>query len=232
MLTDAAVGVAVPGPVENNVLVQASNLPALAGRDVGRWVQDVLMLDHRAIMITDQLAAAISESQIDQLRGRVIYLSIGTGVGGAILDDGKPLTITRGSPGHIGHMDVSGGDPDAPRLDGSGRGALQAYLGAKVLEDAGVILQPGKCFDHPAMRRGLDALVRGLRIMMAIYRPNAVVLLGGIGLMLGPVLNELKEKVMDDISPVAPEQWTLTLGQGDTFAAAEGAARYARNQNV
>ncbi len=198
------VGVAVAGVLnEQGQVIAAANLGCLVGQDLGAWLHDTLALPSVPGVVTDSLAAARAEHRAQPISGRALYLSIGTGVGGVVLDDGEPIQITRGTPGHLGHIDVSGGEADPPR-DGNGAvGTLEAYLGTDRFE---------------------TALVRALRTYLAIYRPDEIVLLGGRGMELAERCDELHTQTQEGISIAAPPRWVLRCGTLGPYAAAIGAA--------
>ena len=216
-----ASGIAVAGPIDDQgAVLQAVNLSWLEGTSVKQWLREVTESGLQPIALTDTVAAALAEHHLAPVSGRALYLSLGTGVGGAVLDDGRPVNITRGTPGHFGHMDVSGGAPDAPTLAACGRGGLEAYVGAAALRDA-------TGADHPAMRQAVAALARAIRILLAIYRPEHIVLLGGLAGHYEPTLPNLREQIADGLTPAAPPRWDIRCGRSDPFAAAIGAARAA-----
>lgn len=220
-----SVGVSIAGPMDaNGVLEMAANVPAMAGVCIPDWIRKTLDMDIPAIGATDANSAAACEHRRNPMPGRTLYLSFGTGVGGAVLDDGRPVIITRGTSGHFGHMDVSGGDPDAPSTPGAGRGALEAYIGFRTLEADGVPFDQPERFDHPTMKRALKALAQGIRILLAVYRPDHIVLMGGTVEIFSPALDQVQAMANDGITQAAPAQWSLTVGQSDNFAAAIGAA--------
>ncbi|MEZ6191144.1 MAG: ROK family protein [Phycisphaerales bacterium] len=223
-----AVGVSVAGPMDKRgVIEMAANLPVLAGVCIPDWAEATLRLGVPVTPATDANSAAACEHRRNPMPGRTLYLSLGTGVGGAVLDDGRPVIITRGTSGHFGHMDVSGGDPEAPSTPGAGRGALEAYVGFRTLEAAGVPFTSDERFDHPVMQAALAALARGLRILLAVYRPDHVVLMGGTVEIYSPALDKVKTMAEDGLTKAAPARWTLSVGQADNFAAAIGAATLA-----
>ncbi len=222
------VGVCVAGPMDNRgVIEMAANLPVLAGVCMPDWIRSVLQMEVPVTPSTDANAAAACEHRFHPKQGRTLYLSLGTGVGGAVLDDGKPVIITRGTSGHFGHMDVSGGEPDAPATDGAGRGALEAYVGFRTLQAAGVPLESDDRFEHPAMQRAIAALARGLRILLAIYRPDHIVLMGGGVDLYAPAIDQIRLLVNEGLTRAAPEHWSLSVAHTDNFAAAIGAASLA-----
>lgn len=227
----AGVGLAVPGPVEAGqaVLPHCGNLPALAGLNASGWVQSCVGRAVPVRLLTDQLATATAEWHADPRPGRTLVLTLGTGVGGAVLDDGVPLTFTRGTPGHLGHLDISGGSHNAPATAAAGRGALEAYLGAPALRALGLPLEdPEACAAHKAMPDVIGGLARGLRIMFGLYRMDHIILAGGVAPVFGPVLDQLEQRIRDGLTPVAPEDWTLRVGEVGLYAGAIGAARLAQ----
>jgi predicted NBD/HSP70 family sugar kinase len=70
--------------------------------------------------------------------------------------------------------------------------------------------------DDPAIR----ALARALRIAHAIYKPDHITLLGGIGSRLGHVLPELQRLVSTNLTFVAKRTAQVSLASGDHYAAA------------
>ncbi len=220
-----SVGVSIAGPMDRaGVIEMAANVPALAGVSIPNWIEETLKLGVPVTAATDANAAAACEHRRNPMPGRSLYLSLGTGVGGAVLDNGRPVIITRGTSGHFGHMDVSGGERDAPVTPGAGRGALEAYVGFRTLEADGVPFDSDSRFEHPTMKRALAALARGIRILLALYRPDHIVLMGGTVSIFSPALPQIESMANDRLTAAAPKKWTLTVGQSDNFAAAIGAA--------
>ncbi len=234
----AAVGLCLPGLVEQAAdgprLRLSVNLPALVGVPLVALLQRALSVPAGFPLHTfsDARAAATDFVALrgDALPGRTLALSLGTGVGAAVLDDGVFLGITSdgASSGHIGQMDVSV-SADRGRIpvgrDG-GAGSLEAYIGAPALRawygpDLQAIL-PRLTVDEPPVA----ALVRAIRICHAIYRPQHVALLGGIGLGLRHLGPSLHQSVSDRLTSLARPGWSLLFAD-DELHAARGAARLA-----
>lgn len=226
-----SLGLCVPGPVDDaGHVIRCANLPCVNGLDAQAWLHEITGRHVPTIVTTDQQAAAHGEWITDPHDARTLYLALGTGVGGALFDHGKPVNLTRGTPGHLGHIDVSGGDPDAPNAPAGGRGSLEAYIGVGALRAAGLPLHdPQACAEHPAMDSLIRALAQGIRIAFAIYRMERVVLMGGVAIIFAPVLDRLREAVADGLTVVAPEQWTLEVGKAGPMAAAIGIAQLAHD---
>lgn len=226
-----AVGLAVPGVLseDRQRVTYSANLPALTGRDLKFLALVAAGPDARFSTTTDQIAAATDYAAQYDVAGfrvgrRLLGVSIGTGVGAAVLDFdkdnplGKPLSVNGLSPGHIGQMDVSL-SADPPLGPDGGAGSLEAYLGAIALAGRDPTTL---AIDDPPIR----ALVRALRICHAIYRPQEIALLGGLGIRLRHLEHPLRERIGDKLTKLAREDWRLGFGEDD-FHAARGAARLA-----
>jgi glucokinase len=76
------------------------------------------------------LAGEIAWGAARQCRNAVM-LTLGTGVGGGILADGRILRGATGVAGHIGHLMV---DPDGPLCICGNRGCLETLFSARTIE--------------------------------------------------------------------------------------------------
>ena len=78
-------------------------------------------------------AALAGEAAWGAARGRedVVMLTLGTGVGGAVLADGKLLRGTKGIAGHLGHLTA---DPDGSPCICGNRGCLETVFSSRAIE--------------------------------------------------------------------------------------------------
>jgi glucokinase len=243
--TVAAVGLCAPGILDEsrNVIVRAINVPGIMDVPLSelltsacqRVMSGIKPSASSLVVMGDALAAAMDVFHVRRLEGRVLALSIGTGVGAAVLDDGLPLRVAREvlSPGHLGQLDVTLDEHDVltPVGPDGGRGGLEGYIGLPAL-----ITRYGASALNARLADGLGpseppvrALARAVRIAHAIYRPNHVVLLGGTGVRLLPSLPAVRTLVDDRLTGLARLGWTLGCGDSD-FHAALGVARSARDR--
>jgi glucokinase len=83
----------------------------------------------------DARAAMAGEMMWGAARGRrnALMLTLGTGVGGAVLAEGHLLRGAGGIAGHAGHLTV---DPDGPPCICGNRGCLETYFSAPAIESA------------------------------------------------------------------------------------------------
>ena len=139
----SAVSVAVPGTVdfEEGVVVKAPNVPCLDGFRLSAALESEL--GWPAIVENDANAAAVGEMWQGAARGyhNIVCVTLGTGVGGGIILDGKLWRGVDGSAGEIGHIGV---DPFAgvPCKCGS-RGCLEVYASATAIVRMTREAQPG-----------------------------------------------------------------------------------------
>ncbi|MBB5773271.1 ROK family transcriptional regulator [Nonomuraea jabiensis] len=122
------IGVGVPGSVDDQA-AGTVNAPTLGWRAmaVGDWLRRRLELPVLVENDVNALAAA------ERLYGRgrthrdFLVVTIGRGVGAAIVADGRVYRGARGGAGEFGHLPV---DPGGPVCGCGARGCLEAYVGA------------------------------------------------------------------------------------------------------
>jgi len=107
--TLSAISVAVPGTVNQTegVVICAPNLPALNGLALSDIISNAL--GRPVVLENDANAAAVGEMWRGAGRGHktIVCVTLGTGVGGGIILDGKLWRGADGSAGEIGHMCVN-----------------------------------------------------------------------------------------------------------------------------
>jgi glucokinase len=120
-----AVGVGAPGLVDRNgVLWAAPNLPGVEQLPLRAELAARLGLPVRAD--NDATCAAWGERQLGAARGNdhVIVVTLGTGIGGGIITDGRLYRGANGFAGEIGHMVV---EPHGPLCPCGQRGCWERY---------------------------------------------------------------------------------------------------------
>lgn len=233
-INPAAIACCAPGQLEPDArtIRFSANIPSLNGTDVCAWlvvlITDAGSQSSEPHLLPDAVASALGSHHAQPARGRLLTLAMGTGIGAALLEEGRPARLGSNPPGlvgHLGQIDVSL-DDDAPVGPDGGRGSLEAYCGLPALRarfgdtDDNLRHALANLDEHdPALR----ALARAIRIAIAVYTPNHVRLLGGIGLLLKPTLPRLRALIDHDLTRVAREGWTLTCAD-DPYLAAVGAA--------
>jgi len=210
------VGVGAPGMVDRESQLRfAPNLPQAAGVDWGELVGG--RLPGRAVLVeNDANVAALAEHRLGAARGyaHVVMVTLGTGIGGGIVVDGRVLAGSAGFAGEIGHMVVDPAGPACPCgrrgcwerfASGAGLGelareaAMAGRLGAVVAltgdpesvrgEDVSAAAAAG----DPEARRVIEEVGWwvgfGLANLAAVLDPECFVLGGGVA-QAGDVLIE------------------------------------------
>lgn len=129
----SAVSVVVPGTVnvEEGIVVTAPNVPSLDGFPLASALR--IALNKPAMLENDANAAAVGEMWQGAGRGHntIVCVTLGTGVGGGIILDGKLWRGVDGSAAEVGHMCV---DPFGGVACGCGsRGCLEVFASATAI---------------------------------------------------------------------------------------------------
>jgi glucokinase len=127
-----AIGVAVPGPlnVRTGVVYAAPHVKAWRSFPLRRNLERVLK--RSVIVENDANAWALGEYWRGAARGRknVVLLTLGTGVGGGLIVDGKIVHGRSGMAAELGHVTV---EPNGMPCDCGNFGCLEAYASASGL---------------------------------------------------------------------------------------------------
>jgi len=218
-----AVGAGIPANVDvaGGVAISSRHLP-LEGFAFRDWLAEAAGLP--AFVDNDTTLAMLAEHELGAARGTrdAVMLTMGTGVGGSIVSDGRLVRGSHGAAGELGHMTL---DPDGPPCPGDcpGRGCLEAYVSGPALARMGYEYAAkgpdynlGRMLDEKgeltaadvvhAARVGdpgaYEALLRtGERLGAAIagllnmLDPEVVVIGGGLGIGAGRLLLDIAEPV-------------------------------------
>lgn len=122
------VGVGSPGlvDVEEGVVRFSPNFPGWLDVPLRSILQEATGLP--VALENDANAAALAEKEFGAGRdfSNFVFVTLGTGVGGAIVLDGKLFRGPWGTAGEIGHMTV---DPDGPKCNCGNYGCLERFVG-------------------------------------------------------------------------------------------------------
>lgn len=192
---DISVGIAVPGFVdkEREKIVKLTNFTGCDGAALASMMAANLRarrISVRAAMENDANCAALGEGIAGCARGLSDYivLTLGTGIGGGVITDGRLLRGAHGMGGECGHIAV--GSEGSPCRCG-GTSHLEGCASADWIErraaEAGL---PGDFRELWQLREeasvmailspALDAIARGIASLYAIFDPQAVILSGGM----------------------------------------------------
>jgi glucokinase len=184
---NSVVGISAPGlPSADNAAI--AYMPGrMQGLENFLWKD---FLKRPTYVLNDAVAALLAEvtSGAAKNKKHVVMITLGTGVGGAILIDGKPYQGAFNKAGHIGHMVIDHtGDSDVTGMPGS----LEECIGNCTIEKRSngkftsthEMLQAYKNNDEFARKIWLISvkqLAIGLASITNILSPEMIVLGGGI----------------------------------------------------
>ncbi len=124
-----ALGIAVPGLVnrQSDRVIASSDLPSSVRENLHAEVRDATGL--RVELENDANAAAYGEYKIGAGRGshNLFYITIGDGIGGAIILDGQLWTGASGFAGEVGHITI---DTEGSECQCGNTGCLETVASA------------------------------------------------------------------------------------------------------
>lgn len=220
------IGVGTPGLIiaETGTVVFAPNVPGWVDLPLKTILEDRLGLP--VVIENDANAAALGEHWIGAGAGfrHMICITLGTGVGGAIILDNRIWRGANGAGGEVGHMTVV---EDGVRCGCGAPGCLEAYASAPAIArqarqalkdgqtsrltdlcgsdpekiDAAMVAQAAREGDPVAcevMRRAGTLLGIAVSSLTNLLNPELFVICGGVvnagGLLFEPVWTEVRKR--------------------------------------
>lgn len=198
--TQGRVGIGVPGAVDKEGHLLALNVPAVHGKpfiaDLTRRLARPVYADNDANCF---LLSEYHGGAVDQ-RHWCLGLTLGTGVGGALLHQGQVIAGKNGGAGEFGHGAIHpmvlARYPDLPLLacgcglqgcletytSGTGLERLYQHLGTQPLPAPAIIAawQAGDMAATTSVNWYLEVLAAGIANLTAQLDPEVVVLGGGV----------------------------------------------------
>ena len=229
----STLGLGVPGHFDRDTgrILLFPNLP-------GQWngfplrdrIEQALGVD--TWMINDARAFTLAEGLLGAGRGchTVACVTLGTGVGGGLMIEGRLHRGAFGVAGEIGHQTVVA---DGPLCGCGNRGCVEAMVRADVLisnagrPTASAVFEGAREGDDrclAAVSQMADFLGIGLANVVTLFGPDRIVVGGGIAeageLVLGPIRDAVKRRV----TLVPTENIEIVPAHFGRFAGAVGAA--------
>lgn len=163
-------GVACKGIIDSGstqVVCQPGVMRYIEGLVLSDLIGEALRARIPVFADNDARVALVGECVWGAARGRrnVLMFTLGTGVGGAILSDGRIVRGHGGVAGHLGHVTI---DPDGPPCICGNRGCLEAFFSARVVEaeafsaiHRGVVASFANADGPPTCAQVFDAAIAG-----------------------------------------------------------------------
>lgn len=205
----AAIGIGVPGLIERpwGRILTLPNIPGGDGFPLREKIEKVTKLpvvvdnDSSCFTLAEALSGAGKDHEL------VVGITMGTGVGGGIVMDGRLFHGSHGFAAEFGHMLLRPGEP--PSGIKSGRGEIEEYLSGTALgkrcpqaKQPEEILQGSTCAAlHPQMIREVAWMCCSLTHCID---PSIIVFGGGAGRALKPHLHAIEKELLKWMLPKTP----------------------------
>jgi glucokinase len=182
-----AIGVGMPGPADaaGRIARVAINLPGWVDVPLSDWLEE--KTGRSTVVANDANCAGLGEAWLGAGRcyDNLIMLTLGTGVGGAIILNRKLFVGSEGAAGELGLITFN---PEGPVCNSGNRGSLEQYVSAQAIRrrtgqephELGRLATAG---DRSALEfwqsYGRDLGI-GLSSLIYVLTPEAIVIGGGV----------------------------------------------------
>ena len=241
------IGVGVPAPVDSEGVVQNTANLGWGYKEVKREMEELSGM--KAEIGNDANVAALGEMWLGAGKGRknIIMVTLGTGVGGGIIIDGKPLVGAHGAGGEIGHLCVNYEETD--HCGCGNTGCLEQYASATgIVRVANDILEEsqedskmrhveklsaknvldfykeGDALAVKTMEKVGDILGSTLAVFACVTDPEAIVIGGGVS-KAGKPLTDCIQKYYQKYAFPSCKSTPIILASLGNDAGIYGAAR-------
>lgn len=231
----AAAGLGAPGPLDldRGVAVFLPNLPGWEGQPLVAPLSQRLGLP--VALVNDARALTLAEHVLGAGRGcdTLVCVTVGTGVGGGAVVDGRLVTGLGGTAGELGHLTIV---PDGRPCPCGNRGCLERYAAAPAIaraagtasaREAVAAARAGSPRALAALAQAGTALGLGLADAALVVGPDRIVVGGGVAaageLLLEPARRELTRRL--HVLPV--DRIELVPAELGPLGGAVGAALFA-----
>ena len=226
-----AIGIAAPGlaaPDGTHISWMQGRLDAVQGLN---WTAFLERQDLVPVL-NDAQAALLGEVWLGAAKGatNVVLLTLGTGVGGALMVDGHLLKGHIGRAGHLGHISL---DPDGARDIVNTPGSLENAIGNCTISqrsggrfasthDLIAAYEAGDAEAAKIWLRSIHLLAAGIASLVNIADPQVVIIGGGIAAAGKSLFDPLRAKLEEfewrphgqrvQIAPAALGEYTGAIG--------------------
>jgi glucokinase len=237
--TVSTVGVGFPGFIDPHtaIIAQSPNLPGLHNIPLQQDLTAVL--GKKVLVMNDANAAAYGEYCLARQPAEgLIYIGLGTGVGGGLVIHGRPFAGQHGCAMEVGHMCVE----QEGRVCGCGnRGCLEQYASATgvsisyfnatqlALSSAEIAqkAQQGDSHALAAFALAGQALAQTLANILKVVDVPNVVIGGGMASAWPLMLAPFDQRLQQDLIPVLRGKVSVRISQSHDMAGMLGAATLA-----
>lgn len=243
----AGIGIGVPGPVQSSGYVEVC--VNLGWKDINPAEELSRLLDGVNVKVAnDANVAALGEQWMGSGKGhdQLMFFTLGTGVGGGLIIDGKIVAGSKGMGAEVGHITVNPEETDSCNC--GNKGCLEQYASATGIvkemkrtlaaEDGACplrgqdfsckdVLDAAKAGDPLAektVHRCMDYLALAMSCVSMIADPEVFVIGGGVS-KAGNYLVDMLQKRYNELTPLSSKKSGIFIANLSNDAGMYGAAR-------
>ena len=204
------IAVSATGQIDSHtgvVVGTNGSIPGYEGTPVAFILSEAFGTD--VTVLNDANAAALGECFLGAGRGakNLVMITLGTGVGGGIVLDGKIHLGCRGLAGELGHFTLN---HRGPLCSCGKRGCFELYASTSALTRLAGTENGREVFDRAAagdsrMRAVLDewigCIADGITGLVHIFNPELILIGGGVSVQEALLIHPLEEKVLAGVMP-------------------------------
>ncbi len=190
-----SIGISSAGQIDDangTVIFATENLPGWTGMDIKGRMESALGIE--TFVENDVNCLALGEANFGAGKGsrHILFLAVGTGIGGAIIIDGKLYRGWQGSAGELGHITI---DYQGNLCNCGARGCIETYASGPAIErmynkgrkgekitgeEINALAQAGDEYALSAITSGGKYLGICLFGLLNLLNPEMVILGGGV----------------------------------------------------
>jgi glucokinase len=229
-----AIGVGTPGPVDTKGRIArvAINLAGWQNIPLADWLEQ--KTGKPTILANDANCAGMGEAWLGAGRHfqDLILLTLGTGVGGAIILNGKLFVGHQGTAGELGLITLN---PDGPTCNSGNQGSLEQYASVTAIRrrtgkepaELGALAETGDEFALTFWQEYGKDLGIGLTSLMYVLTPEAIVIGGGVSASLKFFLPAIEAEIALRVLPTSRAGLRILPAELGNSSGMVGAAKLA-----
>lgn len=229
-----AIGVGTPGPADagGRIAKVAINLTGWHDVPLADWLE--AKTGKPTILANDANCAGLGEAWLGAGRNfqDLILLTLGTGVGGAIILDGKLFVGHQGAAAELGLITLN---PDGPMCNSGNQGSLEQYTCISAIrrrtgqEPAalGALAQTGDTEALTFWQEYGSYLGIGLTSLIYVFTPQAIIIGGGVSASFDYFLPSMQAEIEKRVLPTSRVGLQILPAQLGNSAGMVGAAKLA-----
>lgn len=232
-----AIGIGMPGPADitGRIARVSINLDDWHNVPLAKWIE--AKTGRPTTVANDANCAGLGEALYGAGKPfqNLIMLTLGTGVGGAIILNGELYTGRDGAAGELGLITLW---PDGPPCNSGNNGSLEQFASVRAIRrdqhcEPHQLAEQAQMQDEAAIAIWHDYgrnLGAGLASLIYVLTPEAVILGGGIAASTALFLPSLEAEIERRVMPTSRENLVILPAALGNQAGMIGAAQLARQR--